>query len=227
MATVPHNRGIDEVCAELEKMFDAGEKAALLGAVRHLLGSALGQVDQLSARVGELLHQLYGRKSERLNPNQLKLALAELQDESEPDQPAVPSPPSEGEPRLRPKDTDKAKKRGRKPLPPDLPREEIRVVPSTDQLAAISGKMTLVGEQKSEVLEYEPAQFKVLVYMREVWSNDEGQIVTAPVPDKVIDKGLPGPGLLVMNPNVLPQISPESQQAAARAERGAGALGPA
>ena len=213
MATVPHNRGIDEVCAELEKMFDAGEKAALLGAVRHLLGSALGQVDQLSARVGELLHQLYGRKSERLNPNQLKLALAELQDE--------------GEPRLRPKDTDKAKKRGRKPLPPDLPREEIRVVPSADQLAAISGKMTLVGEQKSEVLEYEPAQFKVLVYMREVWSNDEGQIVTAPVPDKVIDKGLPGPGLLVMNPNVLPQISPESQQAAARAERGAGALGPA
>ena len=38
MSTVPHNRGIDEVCAELEKMFDAGEKAALLGAVRALLG---------------------------------------------------------------------------------------------------------------------------------------------------------------------------------------------
>ncbi|MCG8420874.1 MAG: IS66 family transposase [Proteobacteria bacterium] len=196
MAPVPPNRGIDEVCVELERMFDAGEKAALLGAVRQLLGSALGQVDQLSARVGELLHQLYGRKSERLNPNQLKLALAELQDEGEPDQPAVSIPPSEGEPRLRPKDTDKVKKRGRKPLPPDLPRDEIRVVPTAEQLAEISGKMTLVGEQKSEVLEYEPAQFKVLVYVGEVWSNDEGQIVTAPVPDKVIDKGLPGPGLL-------------------------------
>lgn len=36
------------------------------------------QVDQLSARVGELLHQLCGRKSERVNPNQLKLALAQF-----------------------------------------------------------------------------------------------------------------------------------------------------
>ena len=197
MELVPQDRGIDEVCVELAKMFDAGEKDALLGAVRKLLGSALGQVDQLSARVGELLHQLYGRKSERVNPNQLKLALAELQDkgESEPGQPAVPTPASEGVPRLQ-QQAKKAKKRGRKPLPPDLPREEVRVVPTEEQLAATSGNMKLVAEQKSEVLEYEPAQFKVLVYVREVWSNDEGQIVTAPVPDKVIDKGLPGPGLL-------------------------------
>lgn len=195
MKPVPENHGIDEVCTELEKMFDAGEKDALLSEVRNLLGSALGQVDQLSERVRELLHQLYGRKSERINPNQLGLAFAELQADGDPDEPAVPTPPTEGEPRLRQR-ADSAKKRGRKPLPPDLPREEIRLLPTAEQLAATSGKMSLVGEEKSEVLEYEPARFKVLVYVREVWSNDTGEIITAPAPDKVIDKGLPGPGLL-------------------------------
>ena len=46
-----------------------------------------------------------------------------------------------------------------------------------------------------------PPHFKVLVYVREVWSNSTGQIVTAPVPNKVIDKGLPGPGLLTQVPS--------------------------
>ncbi len=53
-----------------------------------------------------------------------------------------------------------------------------------------------MGEQSSEVLDYVPAHFKVLQYMRETWSSTTGQIVTAPVPNKMIEKGIPGPGLL-------------------------------
>jgi transposase len=59
------------------------------------------------------------------------------------------------------------------------------------------GTMTKVGEERSEVLEYVPAHFKVIVYVRETWSNTTGQIVTAPAPLKIIDKGMPGLGLLV------------------------------
>ena len=41
------------------------------------------------------------------------------------------------------------------------------------------------GEEHSEVLEYEPGRFKVRVYIREVWSNAVGEIVTVPVLAKV------------------------------------------
>lgn len=193
-ASNPDN-GLDRVCATLEALYDAGEKDALLTSVHHLLSQASAQVDQLGVRVAQLLKQLYGRRSERINPNQLMLALAALSPIGEPDAPAVPVPPSEGEPRLRQND-EKAKKRGRKALPAHLPREEVRLVPTAEQLAETAGGMSKVGEQRSEVLEYEPARFKVLVYVRETWSNAFGEIVTAPVPDKVIDKGLAGPGLL-------------------------------
>jgi hypothetical protein len=143
--------------------------------------------DELGARVNSLLRRLYGRSSERINPNQLVLALAAMQSDAEPDAPAVPTPPSQGEPRLRQK-ANKDKRRGRKPLPPELPRQEIRLLPTQEQLAQTSGNMSKVGEERSEVLEYVPGQFKVLVYMRETWSNLLGEIVAAPATDKVIDK---------------------------------------
>ncbi len=195
MAEIPTERGIHEVRAQLASMYDAGDKDVLLDEFCQLLGSALHQVDQLSTRVAALLNQLYGRKSERINPRQLALALAELQPEGEPDAPAVPIPPSEGEPRNRQR-AKQAKRRGRKRLPAHLQREEIRLTPTEEQLAQTCGKMSKVSEERSEVLEYEPASFKVLVYVRETWSNSNGEIVTAPPADKVIDKGLPGPGLL-------------------------------
>lgn len=195
MKRVPEDHGISEVLVQLGALFDAGQKDTLLDEVGALLASALQQVDELGTRVKALLRRLYGRSSERINPNQLVLALTALQSDADPDAPAVPTPPSEGEPRLRQK-TKKAKRRGRKPLPPELPREEIRLQPTQEQLAQTSGNMSKVGEERSEVLEYVPAEFKVLVYVRETWSNPVGEIVTAPAADKVIDKGLPGPGLL-------------------------------
>lgn len=56
--------------------------------------------------------------------------------------------------------------------------------------------MRKMSEQRSEVLEYVPGHFRVLEYVRETWSNGKGDIVTAPAPTKIIDKGIPGPGLL-------------------------------
>ena len=188
-------RGIGEVLGELERLYDAGEKQELLGSVNGLLRSTLAQVDQLTARVAQLLQQLYGRKSESINPRQLTMALLELTDENDPvaeaDPPAESNPPSEVTPPAKTQG-----KRGRKQLPAHLPREEIRLTPTEEQLAETSGDMKPFSEERSEVLEYEPARFKVLVYIREVWSNAQGEIVTAPAPVKVIDKGLPGPGLL-------------------------------
>jgi transposase len=197
MSTSAHDTRIAMLRTELERMFDAGDKDTLLNTVCELLGTALRENNQLALQKLDLLRRLYGRKTERIHPNQLALALAQLAPESEqptsePDAPVIEQLPSDAVPRLK----QSAAKRGRRPLPAHLERVEIPLGPTAEQLAATSGNMRKMGEERSEVLEYIPAQFKVLVYVREVWSNNVGEIVTAPVPNKVIDKGLPGPGLL-------------------------------
>ena len=183
---------LDAVVDELGRLFDAGQKEVLLGAVRSVLGAAKTENQLLTQKVVELTKKVYGRSSEKIDPNQLRLALAEMREEaSEPSDvdlerelPCEPPEPAAAR--------KKTSHRGRRPLPAELPREEIRIAP---ELAA-DKVMTKVGEERSEVLEYEPARFKVLVYIRETWSNAAGEIVTAPAPNKIIDKGLPGPRLL-------------------------------
>jgi transposase len=151
----------------------------------------------LTQKVAELTKKVYGRSSERIDPNQLRLALADMRAEATgADVPtdANAELPSEA-PMAPTRPRKKGKANGRRPLPADLPREEVRLAPTAEQQAG-KGTMTKVGEERSEVLEYEPARFKVIVYIRETWSNANGEIVTAPVANKVIEKGLPGPGLL-------------------------------
>ena len=184
---------LSAVVDELGRLFDAGEKDRLLGAIESVLGSALAENRMLSAKVVELTKKVYGRSSERVDPNQLRLALDEMRREQQPPTTTDPEADLPSAPPEPPKERKKSS--GRRNLPADLPREEIRLTPMPAG-EMTSAEMTKVGEERSEVLEYEPARFKVLVYVRETWSNSCGEIATAPAPNKIIEKGLPGPGLL-------------------------------
>jgi len=189
---------LDTVVGELNHLFEAGQKDLLLGAVRSVLDAARTENLLLTQKVVELTKKVYGRSSERIDPNQLRLALADMRAEAAdcaaaPDADATiandPPAPARKKPRKQ------GRQNGRRRLPADLPREEVRLTPTAEQVAG-KGTMSKVGEERSEVLEYEPARFKVLVYVRETWSSTTGEIVTAPPANKVIDKGLAGPGLL-------------------------------
>lgn len=186
---------VEAACEQLGRMFDAGDKEALISTMRHLLSAALTDNEKQRARIAELLRSLYGRRSERFNPAQLCFGLlAEV-----PERPAAsePEPLASAERATKKPAAKRSGHRGCQSLPAHLPREEIRLQPTEEQLAATGGQMTKWREECSEVLEYVPAHLKVLVYVREVWSNAYGEVVTAPVPVKLIAKGLPGPGLLV------------------------------
>jgi transposase len=200
-SAVPSDGGVGDVIDQLRRMLDSGRKDEALEVMRDVLESAVRENKQHVARIGELLRKIYGRSAERIDQNQLRLAIDELRASEDalaagptpkPDAPLPDEPPTEIA--ERPKNA-KERRAGRRKLPADLPREEIRLVPTTEQIDG-KGKMTKVGEDHSEVLEYVPAHFKVLVYIRETWSNAAGEIVTAPAASKVIDKGMPGPGLL-------------------------------
>jgi transposase len=147
------------------------------------------QVLELRLRLQRI--QKYGPASEKLNDAQLELlelepgvSSAEVQAESEREPP--------------PAKTDSQKRRphpGRQELPADLPRVERVIACAPEQCAcrACGQPMGVIGYDQSEQLDVEPAKYFVQVTKREkraCQSCGEGGVVAAPVPARIIDKGL-------------------------------------
>jgi len=89
-----------------------------------------------------------------------------------------------------------AKKRekgtGRMMLPENLRREIIIIEPTED----VTG-CTIIGEDVTEVLDLIPAEFFVKRYIRYKYARANGEgIITASLPDRVIDKGIPSEGVI-------------------------------
>ena len=135
--------------------------------------------------------QKYGPGSEKLSDTQLELlelepgvSNREVQAERarEPLSPRVPRP------RQRPHP-------GRQELPADLPRVE-RVIGGTAEQCQCSHcgqPTTVIGYESSEQLDVEPAKYFVLVTKREKRACrhcEQGGVTAAPVPERIIDKGL-------------------------------------
>lgn len=159
------------------------------------LQSSYRRQEQLQHQIDVLARRLFGRRSERIDPNQLALGLGELG-------PFLPAPAEEDE---EPEDDPPPPKRrrrghGRKRLPEDLPRQRVTHEPPEDerQCRGCGGALTRIGEEVREQLEYVPASFYVLETVRGKWAcrHCEEGVVTAAAPPQPIEKGLPGPGLL-------------------------------
>jgi transposase len=85
----------------------------------------------------------------------------------------------------------------RQPLPAELPREIQTIEPKKNDCPDCGGKLGRLGEDVSEVLEYEPARFKVIRTVRTKLSCTQcDRIVQEPAPHRPIARGLAGPNLL-------------------------------
>ena len=147
------------------------------------------QVLELRLRLQRI--QKYGPASEKLNDAQLELlelepgvSSAEVQAESE----REPPPAKTGSKKRRPHP-------GRQELPADLPRVERVIACAPEQCAcrACGQPMAVIGYDQSEQLDVEPAKYFVVVTKREkraCQSCGEGGVVAAPVPARIVDKGL-------------------------------------
>src|SRR6266496_5916915 len=94
------------------------------------------QIRVLQAKLDELARRVFGKKSEKLDPRQLRLALdllasaVELSPEGEP----IESDSGES---LPPSPRKKSKSRGRRPLPKHLPRRQVVVdLPESEKRCA-------------------------------------------------------------------------------------------
>jgi transposase len=133
----------------------------------------------------------YGPASEKPNNEQLELlelepgvSILEIQAESE----REPQPSSANTPQRR-------KHPGRQELPAELPRVEkvIPYAPGQCACRACGRETAVIGYERSEQLDVEPAKYFVLVSKREKRacpSCGEGGLTTAPLPTRIIDKCL-------------------------------------
>lgn len=125
-----------------------------------------------------------GTKNESLDRAQLELLLAGLE--------ALPvSVPAEEKktsvrstPTVRPV---------RQPLPAHLETERVVLEPAEVQQEPAGWRK--LGEEITEELDWKPAKFIRRLYIRPKYANAE-RIVIAPLPARLIEKGLPGAGLL-------------------------------
>lgn len=81
---------------------------------------------------------------------------------------------------------------GRAKLPGHLPVEEIEIYPEGDL-----SEMVCIGKEVTEELECEPARFFIKRYIRYKYAAKTGEgVKIGLLPERVIDKGIPGAGLL-------------------------------
>ena len=165
------------------------ERDAAVEAMQSALRSRELEVEHLKLLLAKLRRAQYGRSSEQLDEriNQLELSIEELEAS------AVQAAPTALAPDLA-KD-----KPLRKPLPQSLPRETVvrPAVPPNCACPACGGKLRVLGEDVTEILERIPEQFKVIRIVRPKLSCAScAQIVQAPMPSRPIERGIAGPGLL-------------------------------
>ena len=163
---------------------------ALLAEKQTLLVEREAEIEMLRVRLAALLRQRFGKSSEKLDLEitQLELMLNVLE---------VPKSETCADTEIKYDNPLTKRKPSRKPLPKDLPREEVVHQPDINCLICGNEHYSVLGEDITEVLEFIPSHFKVIQHHRPKWSCRSCETIRqAPVPDYPITRGRAGPGLL-------------------------------
>lgn len=163
------------------------------------LADAKADNERLALLLKEYERARYGRRSEKFDPDQLHLALEEIE--------VAVAEVQEGEDqrrRQRGEETDEATSRGAgrgvRAFPAELPHIE-RVIEPTDLTCACGcgcGQMVKIGEDRSKRLDLVPARYRVIVTVRPRYACPKGcaGVVQAPAPAHLIEGGIPTEALL-------------------------------
>ncbi len=146
-----------------------------------------GEIERLKPIIKQLQRTQFGRRSERLDDDQLVLALDDLESDIGQVEESHPITIAETAGAL-PK---------RKPLPDHLPREEILLDVPSDACPCCGGTMHQIGASESEILDWVPAQLRVIRISRPKYARRVcNKVVQAAAPERLIAGGLATPALL-------------------------------
>ena len=152
-------------------------------------------LEERNRRLEHLVHELrramFGKKSEKLHPDQLLLAFEELEGAlAEAEAPASAT--------RTPHPKRSAAQRNLGHLPAHLPRDFEVIEPQSILCPCGGGEMTKIGEDRTERLHIVPAQLRVIVTVRPKYAcrNCEEGVTQAPTPAHLIEGAVPTEGML-------------------------------
>jgi transposase len=195
-----------ELPADLRAMFEA-QRAMLeaeriradyeLAARLHIeseLAASKETVERLQLLVKEYERARFGKRSEKLDPDQLQLVLEDIEI-------AIAE--------VREREDDRARRSGRpatsaragraaRAFPAHLPRVERVIEPESLACPCGCGLMVRIGEDRSSRLDVTPAQYRVIETVRPRYACPKGcaGVAQAPAPAHLIEGGIPTEALL-------------------------------
>lgn len=176
------------VCVSLSGVSELEQKQQEIAELRQ-------HIALLEQKIDLLVRQLYGRKSEKLDPGQLDLLFGE-------DVPGKPpasveeahaAEASEGS-----TETTRRSKARRARIPENLPVEEEQTI-DPEPVKACPEAWRCIGEEISEQLDFRPGHFfrRRIIPRKYVRRADpEAAPIIAPLPPKLVERGIAAPGLL-------------------------------
>src|SRR5690606_9973745 len=150
-------------------------------------------VARLEHLVEEFKRARFGRASEKLDPDQMALALEDIEvaigeaEEAEARRTKTTEKPEQDRPKRQPR-----------ALPQHLPEIERVIEPASIRCPCGCGDMVRIGEDRSKRFDIVPAQYRVLVTVRPRYACPHGRakVVQAPAPAHLIEGGLPTEAVL-------------------------------
>jgi len=176
------------IAARAQKTAAVEEKAAAFA-------EQIGELEALNLRleylVKELRQALYGKKSERFDPEQLDLLLEDLET-------ALAKTEAEADARGGRRAPRAPAQRNIGHLPDHLERIERVIEPQSLHCPCGCGEMARIGEDRTERLDCVPAQLRVIVTVRPKYAcrTCAAGVVQAPAPAYLIEGALPTEALI-------------------------------
>src|SRR5918994_317520 len=156
--------------------------------------AAQAEIEKLRLLIRQLQRGQFGRRSEKLDPDQLQLGLEDLEQVVA----AAEAAQEEVAARNSTPRTPRIRRRNLGALPEHLPRVKVLVDVEDKSCPCCGGDLHVIGEDTSEMLDVVPAQLRVKVIRRPRYACRacEEAVVQAPAPERPITGGVAEGGLL-------------------------------
>src|SRR5689334_16838472 len=156
--------------------------------------AAQAEIEKLRLLIRQLQRGRFGRRSEKLDPDQLQLGLEDLEQAAAAAEAAQEAATKSSDAPRPPR----SRRRNLGALPAHLPRVEVLVDVEDKACPCCGGAMHAVGEDTSEMLDIVPAQLRVKVIRRPRYACRacEEAVVQAPAPERPISGGMATEALL-------------------------------
>lgn len=181
---------------ELETIISEQEKTIKELKIQN--SALISQMEIMVHNMAILQRTVFGKKSEKSDQDdaeQFDLMFDEAENGADEQGDLYPEDDDEDEPETK----VAPKKRGRKKLPQDLPRKEVIYdLAESEKICPCGSALTLIGNDKSEQLDYIPATLQVIEHIRLKYAckSCEDTILRAPVPVKPLPKANATAGFL-------------------------------